>query len=141
MPPDAPNLALEVPLELAAIEAAQDHIADWVEGRGVAPAIAYKLRLVIEELLANLVMHGRFDGPPPPARVSIAVEPSVLLLTIEDASEPYDPRTAPEPAAPTLDDDRVGGLGLALVRRMTEIRAYDRLPEGWNRCEMALALG
>ncbi|MGG5817883.1 ATP-binding protein [Falsiroseomonas sp. HW251] len=141
MRPDAPTLTRDVPLDIAAVEAAQDEIAAFLEERGVPPAACYKLRLIVEELLANLIMHGRFDGAPPPAKVSVEITPDALLLTIEDASAPYDPREAPEPAAPSLDDDKVGGLGLSLVRRMAEIRSYQRLPEGWNRCEMALPLG
>lgn len=142
LPADAPALTLDVPLDIAAVEAAQDGIAAFLDERGVPSAAGYRLRLVIEELLANLIMHGQFDGAPPPAKVSVAIGDDALLLTIDDASSPYDPREAPEPEAPpSLDDDRIGGLGLSLVRRMAEIRSYQRLPEGWNRCEMALPLG
>ncbi len=135
------RLARDVPLDTAAVEAAQDEIAEFLEAAGVAAAVRYRLRLIVEELLANLIMHGRFEGEPPPARLEVALAPDALLLTIEDAAAPYDPRLAPEPAGPPrLEDDTVGGLGLSLVRRMAEIRAYDRLPHGWNRTEMALSL-
>lgn len=136
-----PALIRDVPLDTASVEVAQDDIAEFLEAAGVASAARYRLRLIIEELLANLIMHGRFEGDPPPARVEVALTPDTLLLAIEDAAEPYDPRLAPEPAGPPrLEDDAVGGLGLSLVRRMADIRAYHRLPRGWNRTEIALPL-
>jgi len=135
------RFARDIPLDTMAVEAAQDEIAHFLEDQGVASPVCYRLRLIIEELLANLIMHGRFAGDPPPARVEIALTPDALLLTIDDAAAPYDPRRAPEPAGPpSIDDDKVGGLGLSLIRKMAEIRAYHRLPHGWNRTEMALSL-
>jgi serine/threonine-protein kinase RsbW len=136
-----PRLIRDVPLDTTAVEVVQDEIAEFLDAEGVASAVRYRLRLIVEELLANLIMHGQFDSEPPPARVEIALAPHELLLTIDDAASPYDPRLAPEPAGPPrIDDDKVGGLGLSLVRKMADIRAYSRLPHGWNRTEMALAL-
>lgn len=132
-------LTLEVPLEATALDAAQERMAAWLEGQGVPGPARYRLRLVVDELLANLMMHGRFRGPPPPARLRLSVEPGAAILVLEDAAEPFDPRSAPEPAGPpSLGDNKLGGLGLSLVRRMAEIRAYERLPEGWNRTELAI---
>lgn len=141
MAPERPNLTRDVPLDTAAVSDVQDGIATFLEAEGVSPAVCYRLRLVIEELLANLIMHGRFAGTPPPARINVALTPDALLLTIDDAAAPFDPRLAPEPAGPPrIEDDTVGGLGLSLVRKMAVIRAYHRLPDGWNRTEMALSL-
>lgn len=138
---EPPRFARDVTLDTVAVEAAQEEIAQFLERQGVGPAVSYRLRLIIEELLANLIMHGRFDGEPQPARIEVALTPGTLLLTIDDAAAPFDPRLAPEPAGPpTIEDDRIGGLGLSLVRKMAEIRAYHRLPQGWNRTEMALSL-
>lgn len=122
----------------AALEQAEAFLA----GRGIGAAQLYRARLVLDELLANLAMHGRFPpGPPPPVRLEVAAAGDAVELALEDGAEPFDPRAAPTPAAPSLDDDRVGGLGLALVRRMAEIRDYRRLPGGRNRIELVIAAG
>lgn len=128
------RLQLEVALDLAAIEAAQDGIAAWLEEGGASAPLAYRARLVIEELLANLVMHGRFAGPPPPARLDLTLDDNILVLVIEDAAAPFDPRTEI-----TRDAEAIGGLGLKLVRQMAEIRAYQRTEEGWNRTALELS--
>jgi anti-sigma regulatory factor (Ser/Thr protein kinase) len=126
-------LRVEIAIDLAAIETAQDRIADWLAGEGVAHPVVYRVRLVLEELLTNLVMHGRFPRGRAPARVALEVTEGEVEVTIEDAAEPFDPRGAADPALPpSLDDDRLGGLGLALVRRMADIRAYGRGAGGVN---------
>ena len=135
-------LSLEVPLEAEGLEQAQDRIEVFLDERGVADPLRYKVRLVLDELAANLGMHGRFAGPPPPLRVEVAPVGEGVSVSVEDAAEPFDPRLAPPPAGPpSLDDDRVGGLGLALVMRMARIVDYRRLAEGWNRTELLIPRG
>jgi anti-sigma regulatory factor (Ser/Thr protein kinase) len=133
-------LALGIPLDAAALEPAQERIETFLEGQGVSPRARYKVRLVLDELLANLIMHGRFADSPPPVQVEVAAAGDGVALALVDAAEPFDPRVAPGPQGPpSLDDDKVGGLGLALVRKMAEITAYLRLPDGRNRTELAIS--
>jgi anti-sigma regulatory factor (Ser/Thr protein kinase) len=133
-------LALGLPLEPAGLEAAQDRIEGYLTEQGASGPARYKARLVIDELMANLTMHARFATAERAARAELEVEGGGVRLRVDDTAEPYDPRAAPEPAGPpSLDDDRIGGLGLALVRKMVEIRDYRRLPEGWNRTEIFIA--
>jgi anti-sigma regulatory factor (Ser/Thr protein kinase) len=139
-PPEPDRILLTVSLTTAEIERAQDVLAGFLESRGVTPPVRYRVRLVIEELLTNLVMHGRFAGPPPPGRVAATLVTDGVRLVIEDAAAPFDPRATPDPAGPPrLEEDAVGGLGLPLVRRMAQILAYDRAEDGWNRTEVMVA--
>ncbi len=133
-------LALEVALDLAGLEAAQAQVDAFLEQERASDRARYKVRLVLDELVANLMAHGRFAGDPPALRIDVRAAPAGVLLGIEDAAEPFDPRATPAPSAPpSLHDDRVGGLGLALVRKMVEIRDYRRLSGGWNRTEIVVA--
>lgn len=134
-------LRLSVPHGLPAIAEAQAAIEAWAGAEGLSPAIAYRLALVAEELLANLAMHGRFAGAPPPARLAVERAGEGAMLVIEDAAAPFDPREAPAPGVPSLADDRVGGMGLALVRRMTAGLEYGPAGDGWNRLRAIIAGG
>jgi anti-sigma regulatory factor (Ser/Thr protein kinase) len=130
----------EIPLDTAALARAQDDIAGFLQAQGAERVPASRVRLVIEELVANLLMHGRFAGPSAVVRVAVEVAPDAVVVVIEDTAEPFDPRATPaSPAMPGLDEDTLGGLGLPLVRRMATITAYGRLPGGWNRTELAVA--
>jgi anti-sigma regulatory factor (Ser/Thr protein kinase) len=135
-------LALDFPLGAEALAAAQDRIEAYLEAEDASDRARYVVRLVLDELVANLTMHGRFEGTPPPLRAEVASGRGGVSLALEDAAAPFDPRLPPGPAAPpSLDDDRAGGLGLPLVRRMAEIRDYRRLADGRNRTELWIPAG
>ena len=133
-------LRIDVPVALDAIAPAQATVAAWAAAQGVPPPAAHRLALVLEELLANLAMHGRFAGLPPAARLRLDADAAEIRAIIEDAAAPFDPRAAPATAPLRLDDDRVGGLGLALVRKMADRLDYGRAADGWNRTELAIGL-
>jgi anti-sigma regulatory factor (Ser/Thr protein kinase) len=142
LPASTPDYASEVPLNATALEAVQDSLAGVLESAGVAGPVRYRVRLAVEELVANLIMHGRFAREHLPARITLRITPAAVLLQLDDAAEPFDPRQAPAPvSAPTLEEDALGGLGLPLVRKMAEIQDYRRLPDGWNRTELLFPRG
>lgn len=135
------KLRLQLPLDPAGLAAAQDRIEAWLAAAGASLRLRYRVRLVLDELAANLARHGRFAGPPEPARLSLRREAGALRLDVEDAAEPFDPRMAAPPSAPSLEGEEQGGRGLALVGRMAEILDYQRLADGWNRLSLRLADG
>lgn len=134
-------LRLSVPVGLPAIPAAQAAIEAWAAEAGLPPAVTYRLALVAEELLANLAMHGRFAGDPPASRLMVEQAGQGAVLTIEDAAAAFDPRDVPAPAPARLDDDRIGGMGLALVRRMAAGLDYGQAADGWNRTKVDITAG
>lgn len=136
-------MRLRVPISQEGLTAALDAAETWAEAQAIPPAQALRLRLVAEELLANLTEHARWpDLPagamPPEALVELAWEEGALSLVLTDGAAPFDPRHAPAPAAPTLEGNAVGGLGLALVRRMSQRLDYGRDAEGRNRTALIL---
>jgi sigma-B regulation protein RsbU (phosphoserine phosphatase) len=126
----------DIPLDIASLAVAQEEIEGFLAAHRVALAGRQRVRLVVEELVLNLILHGRFAGPRQPARVAVAVAPDEILVTLDDAAAPFDPRGVRNAAPGT---DKPGGRGLPLVRRMAGMRAYHRLPGGWNRTELAVA--
>ncbi|WP_439595059.1 ATP-binding protein [Falsiroseomonas sp.] len=131
------TLRLAVPISLAGLEALQDGVEAWAVGQGVPAGLQLRLRLVIEELVANLVAHATWPGAAA-ARLECRWENDALRLVLEDTAQPFDPRETPDPAPADLADVAVGGLGLALVRRMSRELAYGRAPDGWNRTALTI---
>jgi len=131
-------LEVEIAIDLAALEPAQASIEAYLAACGAPSAQQLRVRLVVEELIANLVMHGRFlADPPPPARVSVRREDALVTLCVEDAAAPYDPRgVGPVMPPQSIESMTMGGAGLTLLRRVAEIRGYMRTAAGWNRSEL-----
>jgi anti-sigma regulatory factor (Ser/Thr protein kinase) len=90
-------------------------------------AAAFKVRLVLEELILNLIDHAtgsatdRID-------VCIGIEPGRVVLVLEDDGNPFDPRSAPAfDKAKPLEERSPRGMGIHLVRSMAEEMDYARV--------------
>jgi serine/threonine-protein kinase RsbW len=116
----------------------------WLESIGERerwPArLAFKLSLCLDEALSNIVMHGfpPGDGGPPQPRISLTVlhGDQTIAIDIADNGLPFDPtqRESPE-LSTTLDDARIGGHGLRLMRHYLQSIEYRR-DTGWNRLRL-----
>jgi len=101
-------------------------------------AVSFKVRLVLEELVLNLIEHGvgsatnRID-------VRLALEPGRAVLVLEDDGAPFDPRSAPPfDKTKPLEERGPRGMGLQVVRSMAESITYDRL-DCRNRLRVVIA--
>jgi anti-sigma regulatory factor (Ser/Thr protein kinase) len=133
-------LRLTVPISLAGLAEAQEALEAWAAAQQVPRQPALRLRLVVEELVVNLLEHADWPEGPLPARLEVAWTGDRLSGALEDAAQPFDMAKAPEPIVPTLDDDRLGGLGLGLVRHVTEGLRQTRGADGWTRTEFNVRL-
>jgi serine/threonine-protein kinase RsbW len=89
---------------------------------------------VFEEITANIIAHGAPDGHELEVCVSLEAAGETFVLTFEDNGIPFDPRTRPDPLPQkSLDEARIGGYGLLLVRRAATSIDYLRTGDGHNR--------
>jgi anti-sigma regulatory factor (Ser/Thr protein kinase) len=124
---------------LAELEALLDSVEQYGETCGAPPALAPRLRLVIEELAGNAMRYGYADGRPGSVAVELDWDGSMLQGILEDDGDPFDPLVeAPPPALGVpVAERQVGGLGLHIVKKLTEGIAYARVA-GRNRLSFRL---
>lgn len=133
-----PSFHLRLPASLESVSELLDALEAYVETAGIPPGTAARLALIAEEIAANVAMHAKgatfFE-------LRIIPGEHVLRLSIEDDGPEYDPlaRATPDTEA-ALEDRDVGGLGVHLVRQLTQEARYQR-EGGLNRllCSLALA--
>lgn len=102
-----------------------DAVTDFLQDSGVDARAVHHVALVIEEILTNVATHG--GSPDAPATVTLEVGQDRVCGEIGDCGAPFDPRTAPEPDIGTpVEDRKIGGLGLHLVRQLTSVLEYRR---------------
>jgi serine/threonine-protein kinase RsbW len=92
---------------------------------GLATDSAQRLKLVVEEAVANVVHHGYAGREPGDLTLSADVDGDAVVVTLDDHGHAFDPADAP--AADTSADwqDRaVGGLGWHLIRELSESVSY-----------------
>jgi anti-sigma regulatory factor (Ser/Thr protein kinase) len=133
------GLRLTIAAGRDALEPARLALLEHLAPTSPPPSLVYALELVLEEVLMNLAWHAWPDGGIHSARVTLAQQPDAVVLTFEDDGIPFNPlEAATPPPAADLAHARVGGLGLALVRRFGRELAYERV-DGLNRLRVTLA--
>lgn len=87
---------------------------------------AYVTRLVVEEVVRNLVEHA--TGGRDEVRLEIACTADWVTVVIEDDGEPFHPAdAAPLDVDAPVEERGHRGMGLHLVREMTDRLQYERL--------------
>ena len=108
---------------------------------GTLSAIALRAETALEELLTNSVVHGN-TAQSEEASIWLAVAASneSLKLQFEDAFAEFDPMaeidTALQRTAGSLEQRRIGGLGLLMVYRLADRFFYTR-ENGRNCIELS----
>jgi len=100
---------------------------------------AYAAQLVLEEAITNIVRYAFDDERGHMIAIEAAVVPDALMLVFEDDGRPFDPCNAPEPPQQrSLDEAVEGGIGIHLMRKMSQSMRYRR-SAGRNRLEVRIA--
>lgn len=79
---------------------------------------AYRLQLAVDEIAANIALHGYEEqGLVGDIEVQAEVVPDRLTITLVDSAIPYDPysRVMPSDLDAPLQDRAIGGLGVFLA--------------------------
>ena len=91
------------------------------------------LLLAVTEVVTNSIEHG-YEEQPGPIAIEIGADSDSVLVSVSDRAPPFDPRLGPLPDLSVPPQLRPpGGLGLYLVRSITDELRYDPLPEGGNK--------
>ncbi len=122
-----------------ALREAQLAVADFLRRRGAGPNTAARAELLLEELALNTLRHGFAQGGTPELTVMAWHDGARCGLDLEDRGAPFDPTAAAMPPRPRhLQEARIGGLGLPLLRRIAAELAYERTADGRNRLHLVL---
>ena len=111
--------------------------SDWLDAacreRGIPPTQSDRLLLCLNEVLANVVAHGR---PTEPVRLRFETDvdehSGEARVTVSDAGRAFDPLSVPLRARPaSLEEAGISGMGLEIVRHCSDVLHY-RHEDGRN---------
>jgi len=103
-------------------------LASRVLERGsIAADAVYATQLALEEILSNVIRHGYEETGSHEISVHLRVGDGAVDLEVEDDGREFDPLSAPEvDLGVPLEERRVGGLGIHLLRKMASEIRYRR---------------
>lgn len=104
-----------------------DSIDEVMRRRGLPPKTAYQVRLVLDEILTNIIEYGFVDIPFADVDLSLRFDGTELRVRVMDRAKPFDPTACRHAVTSGKALDRpIGGLGLFLVRNFVDELHYRR---------------
>jgi len=99
-------------------------LVDNLEQLPVTKEFKHDLKLISEELLANIIKHGYDSNADETIDIEFAVDGSSVRITFTDSAGAFNPleRTPPD----VLNDLSEGGMGILLVKSLTDEQHYKR---------------
>jgi anti-sigma regulatory factor (Ser/Thr protein kinase) len=118
--------------DLAELERLAGWIASWTQ-QGVAVDSSFAIQVCLEEAVANIIMYAAANDDRLEIAVELARSGGMLVACIEDTGRQFYPTQVPPPTvAKSLQEAKVGGLGIHLIRRFANGMDYERR-DGRNR--------
>lgn len=102
----------------------QPFVIQAAEAAGIVCKEAKRLRLAVEEAVANVINYGHATV----ITLHTTLEADRLVLTIEDDGVPFDPTQGSRTDLSVPADQRPpGGLGIIIMHQMTDSLNYQRI--------------
>lgn len=130
MTPPRRSIALRGPARLETLPSLLDAVRELCDAADADPAMRHDLRLAVEEACVNVMRHAYSEDDP--GEISLDVELSAwegrpaIRVDIHDRGRPFDPLSLVTPQAGTDDVQALplGGLGVHLMRQVTDVQTY-----------------
>lgn len=88
-------------------------------------ALEFTLRLVLEELVVNVVNYAYGEGGDGPLDITVENRDDAIVITLTDQGVPFNPLEQEAPDTDLPPEDRpIGGLGIFIVREMMDNVTY-----------------
>ena len=115
---------LSISTSMNDIGALEPFIAQAAQQAGLEDRETKRLRLAVEEAVANIINHGQATT----IKLQAKTGDNQMLLTIDDDGQPFDPtaESATDFSVPA-DERPPGGLGIMFLHQMTDGLEYQRI--------------
>jgi serine/threonine-protein kinase RsbW len=121
---------LRIEADVADLAHVRQFVRDFATRAGADPLATSDLVQAVDESVTNSIVHG-YRGAPGSIEVEVDRDRTSLVVRLRDQAPPFDPTSVPPPDinAP-LEKQRLGGLGIVLVREMTDAISYRHTTSG-----------
>jgi serine/threonine-protein kinase RsbW len=122
-----PELSLHLANDFTALGPASDEVREFLCNCSAPDAATFFADLVIEELVTNTIKYGYDDAVSHAIHVDLEFDRGRLCIAVRDSGHPFDPLAqAPPDFSIPADERPIGGLGIHLVRQMSDEVRYER---------------
>ena len=91
-------------------------------------SLGMNLNLVLEELVTNIIFYGYVDTNEHKIIIDLSRDNSIFRMQIEDDAKEFNPLLMAEPNIEnSIEDRKIGGLGIFFVRKIMDTMTYERV--------------
>jgi len=121
--------AIKIKNQIEELEKITNRIDIIAEEWNLKPKDALNINLVIEELITNTIFYGYNDKGEHEIAVDLSLEHDNLSIRIEDDGYEFNPLMVDnnDSIVKPLEERQVGGLGILLVKNLTDKANYQRI--------------
>jgi len=122
--------------ELENLGAVRAFVRKACEALGASETVIGDLCLVVDEAVTNVILHG-YDGREGKVELQVRADAGDLVPRIVDDAPAFDAGAVETPhLEQELAERPFGGMGVYLIRRMTDEASFTPLPGGGNELRM-----
>jgi len=131
---------LTVTADISSLEILQKFAVSCVTRFGGPDTLAGRVELVLEELLVNVFNYAYPEDTPGQVTLHCHLDDGNLIFAIKDQGVAFDPLARDDvDTSQDIDQRRIGGLGIHLVKNMVDSLTYER-QDGSNVLTVAFSL-
>jgi anti-sigma regulatory factor (Ser/Thr protein kinase) len=120
-------MRLKIRNDLEEMARLREAVVGFAHEKSLSEDIVFALDLCLEELVTNVIFYGYEDQNQHSIDVSLNLVDGSLILQIIDDGKEFDPTHLPEPNLDIpLEERKIGGLGVHLVRNYVDSMEYKR---------------
>ena len=121
------KISFELKNKLSELNTLGSKLENFGQSLGLSKKVIFQVNLVLDELFTNIVSYGFEDHGRHKIKFDLSHRNGVMIIRIEDSGKAFDPASADTTASePPIENCRIGGLGLHLVRRLIDEMVYER---------------
>jgi len=118
--------------DIAEIKRLADAVLEFGKEANLSKETTGNIRLVLEEIVTNIVLYGCEDNAGHLIDVCINYKDEEIAIEVKDDAKPFNPLEVPNAdLEKPFEERKIGGLGIHLVRRLIDDIEY-RSEEGKN---------
>jgi serine/threonine-protein kinase RsbW len=118
------SFAMTIGSDIAEIPGVSARLEEDMGAHGFSPEEVLDTQLAVEEVITNIIVHG-YRGQGGGIQLSCRFFRDHIEIRITDSAPRFDPLSMPEPDLDaTIDERRIGGLGIYLIRQVMDSISY-----------------
>ncbi len=113
----------------------------FCQSHGISEDDMFNVRLVLDEAVINVIVHGYEDTREHEINVALALDGDLLAIHLDDDGVAYNPLDAPPPRFDLpIEQRRIGGLGVHIMKTLAKSVEYSRANDR-NNLDIVIQVG